>query len=262
MHRSVVLERMRRGEAIFCVKLNITDPNVIEMVGHLGHHCVWLCTEHGPVDLETVYHQVRAAKMLGIDSMVRVPKGSYSDYIRPLEMDATGIMVPHVMSGEEAREIVRQTKFHPVGLRPWDSGNSDGPFCQRSPGEYMKFANEQRFVLVQIEDKEAVDCMEDIVAVDGVDVVFLGPGDLSQSYGVPGETSHPLIQEATQKLAALCKKHNRFWGLPSSPEQAPKYIEMGAQFLAGGADVVGLWNHFHKLREDLKCAGLSFESQF
>lgn len=262
MHTSVVLEKLRNGEAVWCAKSNMTDPNAIEIMGHLGVHCVWLCMEHGPVTIETVHNQVRAAKMMGMDSLVRVQKGCYSDFIRPLELDATGIMIPHCMSGEEAANVVRTTRFQPVGLRPWDGGNSDGPFCMRPAEEYLTFANEQRFVIVQVEDKEAVDCMEDIVAVEGIDIVFLGPGDLSHSYGVPGQFDHPLIQEAIDKLAALCKKHNRFWGLPCGPDKAPEMIAKGARFLAAGADVIAIAKMFKEMRDGYRAAGLTFDAEF
>ncbi len=256
MHESVVLRKLRNGEAVWCAKANLTDPNVIEIMGYAGVDCVWLCMEHGPVDFETVHHQVRTAKMMGMDSLVRVAKGSYADYIRPLEMDASGIMIPHCMSGAEARDIVRMTRFQPVGRRAWDSGNSDGPFCMRAPKEYIAFANDQRFVMVQIEDKEAVECMEDIVAAEGIDIIFLGPGDLSHSYGVPGEFAHPLVQAAIDKLAALCKKHNRFWGIPCGPADAPRMLEKGARFLAAGADVIALTAYFKEMREAFGPAGL------
>jgi len=262
MHESVVLRRLRNDEPVWCAKTNLTDPNVIEIFGHLGIHCVWLCMEHGPVDFQTVHQQVRVAKMGGMDSMVRVAKGSYSDFIRPLEMDATGIMVPHVMSGQEARDIVRMTRFHPWGRRPWDGGNSDGPFCLLPPEAYLKWANEQRFVIVQIEDKEAVDCMEEIVAVDHIDAFFIGPADLSHSYGVPGQFDHPLIQEATEKLAALCKKHSRHWGMPCSPETAPALIARGARFLASGADVIAISEYMKSLRRGFEAAGFTFQAEF
>jgi 4-hydroxy-2-oxoheptanedioate aldolase len=262
MHKSVVLQKLRKGEVVWCGKTNLTDPNVIEIMGHVGVHCVWLCMEHCPISIETVHNQIRTAKMVGMDSMVRVAKGSYSDFIRPLEMDATGIMVPHCMSGQEAAEIVRKTRFHPVGLRPWDGGNSDGPFCMRSAEDYMKFANTERFLVVQVEDKEAVDCMEDIVATPGIDVVFLGPGDLSHSLGVPGQPNHPLIQQAIDKLATLCKKHNRFWGLPCGPDRAPEMIAKGARFLAAGADVIAIVDEFKRLRDGYRSAGLTITSEF
>ena len=261
MRKSLVLKKLRNDEPVWCAKTNLTDPNVIEIMGCLGIHCVWLCMEHVPIDAQTVHNQVRTAKMMNMDALVRVAKGSYSDFIRPLEMDATGIMVPHCMSGKEAADVVRMTRFQPAGLRPWDGGNSDGPFCMRPAEEYMAFANEQRFVIVQVEDREAVDCMEDIVATEGIDIVFLGPGDLSHSYGVPGQMDHPLVEQAIDKLAALCKKHNRFWGLPCSPELAPRMIEKGARFLAAGADVIAIAEKFRDMREGYRAAGLTFDAQ-
>lgn len=258
MYESVVLKKLKNNEPVWCGKTNLTDPNVVEIMGYLGVHCVWLCMEHGPIGIESVHNQVRAAKLTGMDSLVRVTKGAYTDFIRPLEMDATGIMVPHCMSGQEAAAIVQMTRFQPLGRRAWDSGNSDGPFCLRSPKEYLRFVNEQRFLIVQIEDKEAVESMEDIVAVDGIDVFFLGPGDLSHSYGVPGEYNHPLVQAAVDKLAGLCQKHKRHWGIPCSPETAPALIEKGARFLSSGADVIAIADAFRTLREGFRNAGLTF----
>ena len=262
MHRSLVLKKLRNDEPVWCAKSNLTDPNAIEIMGHFGIHCVWLCMEHGPVTIETVHHQIRTAKMMGMDSLVRVQKGCYSDFIRPFELDATGIMVPHCMSGEEAAAIVQQTRFQPIGRRAWDGGNSDGPFCMRPPEEYLAFANAERFVIVQIEDKEAVERMEDIVATEGIDVIFLGPGDLSHSYGVPGQFEHRLVQEAIDKLAALCEKHNRFWGLPCPPAKAKEMMAKGARFLAGGSDVVALAEKFRTLRDAYREAGLTFNAEF
>jgi 4-hydroxy-2-oxoheptanedioate aldolase len=154
------------------------------------------------------------------------------------------------------------TRFHPAGRRPWDGGNSDGPFCMLSPEDYIKWLAEQRFVIVQIEDKEAVDCMEDIVATDHVDVFFIGPGDLSHSYGVPGQFDHPLVRDAIDKLAALCKKHKRNWGMPCSPETAPALMEKGARFFAAGADVIAVIDQMKDLRNGFEKVGFKFESRF
>jgi len=262
MYESRVLRKLRNNEPVWCAKTNMTGANSVEIFGAIGIHCVWLCMEHGPINLESVHNQVRAAKMTGMDSLVRVPRGCYSDIVRPLEMDATGVMVPHCMNGREAREIVRMTRFQPIGRRAWDGGNSDGPFCMRPPKEYLKRANEERFLIVQIEDKEAVDCMEDIVEVDGIDIVFLGPADLSHSYGVPGEFDHPLVLEAVDRLAELCSKHNRWWGMPCPPEKATDLLAKGARFLAAGSDVVVIANSMLAMRNKYEAAGLTFESEF
>src|SRR5690606_25943002 len=114
-------------------------------------------------------------KIHHVDTIVRVAKGSYSDYIRPLEMDAAGIMIPHVKSCAEAKLIVQQTKFHPIGLRPLDGGNADGGFCSMSTKEYIREANDQRFIILQIEDPQALQELEEIARLPGVDMLFFGP---------------------------------------------------------------------------------------
>ena len=186
-----------------------------------------------------------------MDSMVRVAKGCYSDFIRPLEADATGIMVPHIMSREELKAVVKSVWFHPKGLRPIDSGNYDGPFCMQPIDQYIKYCNEQKFLLVQIEDREAVDVMEEIVATDGVDIFFIGPADLSHSYGAPGNFDHTDVKKAVQKLADLCEKYHRNWGIPASPNNVDRYREMGARFLTIGSDVSSLRESFKSVRESL-----------
>lgn len=183
--------------------------------------------------------------------MVRIAKGCYSDFIRPLEADATGLMVPHIMSQEELKAVVRSVWFHPKGLRPMDSGNYDGPFCMQPIDQYIKYCNEQKFLLIQIEDREAVDAMEEIVTIDGVDVFFIGPADLSHSYGAPGDFSHPDVRKAIQKLADLCGKYGRNWGIPASLKTAAEYREMGARFLTIGSDVSSLRESFKSVREAL-----------
>ncbi len=122
---------MRAGEVATCVKLNLVDPAVSEIAALAGFDCVWLDTEHVPHTTNEILNHIRAAKMHDMDTLVRVQRGSYSDLIHPLEMDATGIMVPHLMSLEEAKKIVYYTKFHPVGRRPLDGGDRCSPRRER-----------------------------------------------------------------------------------------------------------------------------------
>lgn len=109
--------------------------------------------------------------------------GGYSDYIRPFEADATGIIVPHVNSGEEARQIVEWVRFHPVGKRALDGGNVDGQFCLPPIDEYLKHSNAERIVILQIESPEALENVEKIAAVPGFNGLLFGPGDFSHSLG-------------------------------------------------------------------------------
>jgi len=250
MHTSVVKKKLQSDQSVICLKTNLHDPAVVELFGYLGFDCVWLDMEHTPINWQSIANQIRAAKMTGMDSMVRVAKGCYSDFIRPLEADATGIMVPHIMSPDELEKVVKSVWFHPKGLRPMDSGNSDGPFCMQPVDQYIKYCNEQKFLLVQIEDREAVDAMDEIVSIDGVDIFFIGPADLSHSYGVPGEFDNPKVQEAVEKLANLCGKYGRNWGIPASTESIVRYREMGARFLTAGSDVSALRRSFKEMRDN------------
>lgn len=120
MRMSRVLRMMRRGEVAVSVKLNLADARAVEIAAMCGYDCIWIDMEHVPNDNFFVENAVRAAKIYDCDVLIRVAKGSYNDFIHPLETDATGIMVPHVMSLEEAKQIVYYTKFFPVGRRPLD----------------------------------------------------------------------------------------------------------------------------------------------
>ena len=244
MWNSRVLAKLRRNKPIICAKQNITNAWITELIGLAGFDCVWLCMEHCTGDYAAVENCIRAAKLHGMDAMVRVSKAAYPDVIRPFELDAAGIMYPHCMDPCEAARAVRLTRFQPIGLRPVDGGNIDGDFCTVPLTDYMAHANSQKFVIVQIEDKEAIEHIDAIVATEGIDAVFVGPGDLSQSLGVPGQADDPRIVEAIEAVAAACAKHGKHWGVPTDEENIRKYYDMGARFLTMGADVIAIHQYF------------------
>ena len=243
MRDSRVLRKLRGGEVVLSFKMGFSCMRVVDIVGLAGFDCVWLCMEHTPGDWSEIERLVFAAKANDMDAMVRVSKGSYSDMLRPLELDASGIMVPHVMNGDEARKIARTTRFHPLGMRPADGGSSDGRYCSVPFTEYIKQANEQRFVCVQIEDVEAMEHIEDICSVDGIDMIFFGPGDFSQSLGTPGDFSNPAIAEARELVAETALKFGKFPATTGSPDTLSNLVEMGYRYVNLGADVVGLGNY-------------------
>lgn len=240
MRTSNVLEKLRKGELVSCFKLNLADSRAVEIASIAGFDCVWTDMEHVPNDFSTVEKQILAAKAYNTDIMVRVSRGGYSDYIRPLEMDATGIMVPHIMSLEDAKNVVRMTRFHPIGRRPVDGGNADGGFCNVEFDEYLKQANQQRFLIVQIEDPEPLKDLEDIATLDGIDMIFFGPADFSQGIGAPGQFNHPDLVKAREDVARVAVKHGKFAGTVGSPANMDELVQMGYRFISMGADVVGL----------------------
>ena len=252
MRESRVLRKLRAGEIANCIKLNFSCPRVTEIAALLDFDCVWLDMEHVPSDWMTIENQIRSCKVYDTDTMVRVPRGSYSDYIKPFEADAAGIMVPHIMSLEDAKKVVWQTRFHPIGRRAMDGGNSDGAYCMIPTDEYIKTANEQRFVVVQVEDPEPLDDLEEIAKLDGIDMILFGPGDFSQGIGTPGQWDNPLIAETRKRVADVCKANGKFAGTVGGPDNLQELVDMGYQFISAGADVVGLAGYFKNIIDAFK----------
>lgn len=251
MRQSRVLGKLRAGQVAYATKLNLADARAAEIAAMSGFDCVWTDMEHVANDWSAVEKQILAAKAHGADTIVRVSRGGYSDYIRPLEMDAAGIMVPHIMSLDDAKAVVRSTKFHPLGLRPVDGGNADGGFCAVEFADYLEQANRERFNILQIEDVEPLSELEEIIALPGVDIIFFGPGDFSQSIGAPGQMDHPLLVETRRRIAELAAKHGKFAGTVGSTANCAELVAMGYRFISIGADVVALTQYFRGIIGEL-----------
>ena len=255
MKPSRVLATLRAGGVANCTKINLCDPRVVEIAATSGFDCIWLDMEHVPNSIKDIENSVRAAKMCGADTLVRVRRGSYSDLILPLEMDATAIMVPHVMSAKDAQQVAWYTKFHPLGRRPIDGGNSDGAYCRIPLEDYLKQANRERFVVIQIEDPEPLAELDEIAATPGIDMLFFGPGDFSHGLGVPGAWGDPRIADARQKVAAAARRHGKFAGTVGSLANLNELVSLGYQFISAGADVVALTDYFDRLAKGFTDAG-------
>lgn len=243
---SRVLREVRAGGRATVFKLNLIDPRIVELAGLSGASAVWLCNEHVPNDWLNLEHQVRAAKLYDMDTIVRVTKGSYSDYVKPFELDATGIMVPHIASADEAREVVDMVRCYPLGRRALDGGNMDGAFCQIPIEEYARQNNEERFVILQIESPEALEKVEEIAAVPGYDMLLFGAGDFSHRIGKIGQATAPEVVAARKRVAAAALKHGKYVAVASLYGQKEEVLAEGTQVITLGADVLGLADYFQK----------------
>lgn len=252
MHKSRVLQKLRNGKVTLMTS-NTSYPStgIVEMIGLLDFDAVWLDMEHQNYSYEQIFNLALACRATGIDGMVRIRKGAYWSYSRAFEAGAAGIMVPHCLNGEEARDIVRFSRFAPMGMRGMDGIEPAADYGLAPMAEYMVHANQETFIAVQIEDAEAVRNVDDIAAVEGIDILFVGPADLSQSLGVPLQFDHQLMRDAIDRVANAAVKHGKWWGIPvSDPEQGAAYYEMGARFLASGSAITLLRDGFKKLRND------------
>jgi 4-hydroxy-2-oxoheptanedioate aldolase len=192
--------------------------------------------------------------------MIRPAKGEYMRMSRILEIGAQGILYPRCDNADEAREVVRWSKFFPLGERGIDAANPDNPYCLLPLTEYLKAANEQTFVVIQIEDPRALEHADAMAAVDGVDVLFLGPGDFSILSGIAGQWSHEIIQDAMQRVAAAAKKAGKHWGMPIfSTDHAKQVMEMGGRFLCHGCDLLMVKAGLEEIQKKFAPLGVTFE---
>lgn len=192
--------RLAAGEAVYGCFVRYPDPGIAELLALQGFDFLVFDGEHGTIEPRDCEHLVRAAELRGPAPLVRVPANQPPVILRFLDTGAVGVHVPLVGSAEEAEAAVRAVKYWPRGTRGL-AGVRASSYGSTPVGEYTVQANEATMVVIQVETREAVERVDEIAAVDGVDVVFVGPTDLSQAYGVPGQTAHPLLEEAYDAIA-------------------------------------------------------------
>lgn len=262
MRRSRVKAKLRRNEPVLITVLHLTDPSLFELTSLMGFDGIWMDMEHHTYSVETAAGLMRAARVGVTDIVARPGKGEYMRMLRMLEAGAQGIMYPRCDGPEEAAEVVRWAKFAPLGTRGFDGGNPDMPYCTMPFEQYIREANEETFVIIQIESREALDRADEIAAIDGVDILMLGPADFSILSGIPGQFDHPLIHEARQKLATAAQRHGKHWGCPSSgPEMTRQLLDMGARFICHMADIVLVKNGLEQIQKNFAPLGFTFENR-
>jgi 4-hydroxy-2-oxoheptanedioate aldolase len=260
MRTSKIKAKLAKNEPVLLTTLHFGDASVFEMTSLMGWDGIWLDLEHHGHSVETAGHLARAARVGSSDIMIRPAKGEFMRMGRILEIGAQGIMYPRCDNAEEARQVVRWSKFAPLGERGIDSGNADNPYCMTPLVEYLKAANEQTFIVIQIEDPKALVHAEAMAAVEGVDVLFLGPGDFSILAGVPGQFDHPKIKDAMQTVAAAAKKAGKHWGMPIfSMDHAKEVMELGGRFLCHGADLLMVKNGLEEIARKFAPLGVTFD---
>jgi len=243
LRSSRILRELRAGERPTCFKLNLADPRIVELCGLAGASSVWLCHEHVTNDWFNMENQIRAAKLYDMDTIVRVEKGSYSDYVKPFEMDATAIMVPHVTTAKEAADLVKMTRFHPLGSRPMDGGNIDGAYCTVPVAEYIVHSNQERLLIFQIESPEGLENVEEIAAVPGFEILLFGPGDFSHLIGKAGQAGASEVVAARKRVAAAARASGKHLMSPGPIAPRAELEAEGFRIFNLGADVLGLHDY-------------------
>ena len=210
----------------------VAAPPIVELYGMLGLDFVWIDMEHSDFDFHDLSALALAARSVGLSAVARISNSDPKLILKSLECGADGLIVPDVRSAEEARRIVSAAKFFPEGERGIAGSDVRCRYGLKDLPGYFEEANRETALIVQIEHEDAVPEAENIAAVPGIDALFVGKMDLSQSFGVPGQISHPKVEEAVAKVAAACRQQGKTLGLGAgSVEDARKSLELGARFV-------------------------------
>ena len=262
MRTSKIKAKLKRNQPVLVTTLHFTDPSAYELASLMGFDGLWMDLEHHGYSVETAGALMRAARVGSADIMARCAKGEFMRLGRLLEAGATGIMYPRCKNAAEAREVVKWSKFAPLGRRGFDGGNPDMPYCTMPMADYIREANEQTFVVIQIEDQESLAHVDDIAAVEGVDVIFLGPADFTVISGIPGQFEHPLVNDAMRRIHEATKKHGKHWGMPSgSIERTKQLLDLGAKFIAHGADIIFVKQGLEAMQRNFGSLGFTFDNR-
>ena len=208
--------RLAAGESVFGCMTKHPSASVVEMLGLYGWDFVVIDAEHGPIDPLGCESMTRAAEVAGATPLVRVPSNDRAAILRYLDVGPKGLHIPMVESGDDARDAVRFSKYVPEGDRGLGAVRAAGYGARHGLDEYVRRANDEMLIVVQIESRKAVERIDEILAVQEIDVVFIGPTDLAHSLGVVGQRDHPLLNDAFERI---CGAVTSFGGRTRDPRR-------------------------------------------
>ena len=218
----------------FC---KILDPAVVELAALAGFDFVIVDMEHGPYSIETVQQMLRAAEARGITAVVRVTENSETSILRVLDIGAQCIQVPQISTPEDAEKVVKSAMFHPKGERGMCRYVRAGEYTAIDKAEHFGRANENIVIIIHIEGVSGLENLPSILENDGIDVIFLGPYDLSQSCGVPGQVHHEKVVKRMEEAVVLAKKSGKVVGtFVETVEDAKKWEKIGVQYISYAVD--------------------------
>lgn len=245
--------RLANGEKLVVFAVGrMFHPNIIQYLGMMGDFDgFWIDTEHSGLTTADVEVAVMAGRAHGLDTFVRVPPTDYATVTRCFESGTGGVMAAQITSAEHAEEFVRWSKFAPRGHRGLNPLGYDGAFGSIPLAEFAEKANRDTFVAVQIETAGAIAQVEEIAAIDGIDLLFVGPSDLTQALGITGDFMHPDSIAAIDRVATACRANGKTWGaVTPTPAFATLVADKGCTLICPTNDVKLVAAGLVKVKDD------------
>lgn len=239
-----VRDKLERGEVVASMTVRLTRGIEIARIAKTaGFDTIYIDMEHNSFSMDTTAQICQAALSAGIAPFVRVPANEPEWISRVLDGGALGVIAPHVQSADDARKVVNAAKFAPIGERSAAGGLPHLEFRAFPASKAYPVLNAATMVMVQFENVAALERADEIMAVDGVDMVMIGTNDLTADMGIPGQYDHPRVREAYAHTIATCQKYGKHCGvggLSSRPDLVAEFVKMGARYVSTGTDLAFL----------------------
>lgn len=232
MKKNRMKEKLRAGEPVFGVSVMIPSPQIVEMVAAAGFDWVLLDCEHGTLTLESVELMAMAAEASGITAIARPVTRSPEHILQVLDRGVMGVQVPHVNTAEEARQVVAAVKYHPLGQRGLAAGTRAAFYDSHGTlADYVKAANDATLIAIQLEDEPAIRNIDELLKVNDIDVFFIGPSDLSQAMGHPGNPKAPPVAQAIESSFRKMVAAHRTPGTPATADAVRDVLDKGVRYI-------------------------------
>ena len=232
-----IREKVLKGRPLAGTFLTLGSGAIAELACRAGLEWILVDTEHGLGDYNALANQIQAARLLSVPSIVRVLSNEPGYFKRALDLGAAGIMVPQVRTAQEATRAVQAMRYPPDGIRGLTRTSRASNFGEKID-DYFSKANRNLLTVIQIETKESIENIDQIASIDGVDVLFIGPSDLSCNLEIPCDLQHPQLRASIRKVVDSAKRHQKQTGiLIKDPLQIPAFVEDGFCLIALETDL-------------------------
>lgn len=251
--RTALKQKLRNRERLFAGWVSYAHPSITETLARAGFDFMFIDMEHSTISIEQGQRIIAASQSEGVPCIPR-PVSHSNDYLKPLlESGADGMLIQMVETSDQVEELIKLLKYPPVGRRTYGVNRAQAYGFDFD--EYINKWNETSTFMLQVESIKGVENIEELLAYDEVDAVMIGPLDISGSLGVPGQTTHPLVIEASRKVIEACERHGKSCGTQvadTNPASINALFDMGYNYAILGSDLFVLWKWAAQMQDMMK----------
>jgi 4-hydroxy-2-oxoheptanedioate aldolase len=250
--KAILKKRLQAGEVCLGTWVFIPSPALVEIIALAKFDFIIIDMEHSPISLESAIDMMNAAENRDMTPIIRASANDPSPILRVLDSGAHGVQVPHIESAEDARKVVEYSKYHPIGSRGMAPNARAGGYTYAGSVNHPIKENEAALIALNVEGVQGIKNLPEILEVEHIDVIFLGPFDLSQSVGVPGQIDHPEVLKLLEQSIKVIRDAGKAAGcFAGTVERGKQLIDMGVQYLTYQADGPVIREAFENIRADV-----------